>query len=163
MGVQSNEDNKTTMNSNDQGSSHIIALIQAQATLATQVAVIDQRQKTSDKEQERIYNTLEEIRKNMATKDDIQAKQKQFDEIEKDLKEDITHTNASVKEMHSSFMAAIAKIMAKLDKTAESGGENMVETAVLTGKFTIFWAILMVIVSGIIGGAITFWFARGGG
>lgn len=163
MGVQSNDDNKASMSGNEQNSSHIIALIQAQATLATQVAVIDQRQKTSDKEQEKIYNTLEDIRRNMATKDDIQAKQKQFDDIESDLKADITNTNASVKEMHGSFMEAIAKLASKLDKTVESGGENMVETAVLTGKFTIFWAILMVIVSGIIGGAITFWFARGGG
>lgn len=147
-----------------QNSQTMIALIQAQQDLKTEVAILKERQNTQKEVSAGMSTSIEYIKNNMATKDDMVKKQEELHRIESGLKEDIIEAKTGSAKLESSLMQAFEKfkgdIMPKIDGTAKEGGSNLLKTSILTTKFNVLWAVFFVTLSGTIGWVISYLFNR---
>lgn len=152
-----------------------IALRETQKDLDGKVNLLDQRQKDLKDEQNKLIGILEQIRNNMATKDDIRNREKTVDTLENDLKGHVKETNIRLEEMSKSNQTNILTIQAsvntalenfktqvftKFDSQADKAGKSMVNTAFLTGKFSLVYAIIVVLISSVLGGVVSLIFTH---
>ena len=151
-----------------------------QHEITKELSLINEREKHAIEERKLIFSAIEWIKTHMATKDDVNLRLKMIENIDEDLKIHVKETNASIRDTQGSINklkhsqeqsmrnleGSIAESIDKLKKeimplinaTAQRSGDGLIKTALLSGKFTIVYAILMIIVGGLIGSSITHMF-----
>lgn len=145
----------------------------AQSEIVGDIRVLKQAEKYRVKEAKELSKAIGFIMKNMVTKDDMKTTLEDIKDVEGDLDLHIKETRDSLEEIkenqeenmrriESSFSTALNafknEVMPMINRTAKTAGDGMLKNAFLTGKFTIMWAIVYTVVTGLIGGAIAlFW------
>lgn len=144
-----------------------------QGNIILELGLVSEREKHAIEERKHIFSAIEWIKANMATKEDMGMRLKMIESVDEDLKEHVKETQTSINNLKESqersmrnlegiFSSAIEKLknelMPVINKTAQESGNGMLKQAFLTGKFTIVYAILYLLISAIIGGAIVHFF-----
>lgn len=147
----------------------------AKDSLTNEVNLIKEREKFATIERTSILASLQWIRENMATKQDMTEKLRKIEELEEEIEENAKeHSNSianlrvsneqSMRSIEGAFHTAIARLkdelMPLINTQGAKIGDGLAKHGFLAGKFTIAYGLLYLLISGIIGGAITLFFAR---
>lgn len=95
--------------------------------------------------------TLHSINEKMATKEDLKEKDSKIQELQTKIDENNLKSETKLGQISDSFSLKIGEVLLKFDAMSGKAGDELVKTSKSIGKFDIISAIVMVIVSGIIG------------
>lgn len=98
--------------------------------------------------------TLHSINENMATKDDIKVKDMAIQQLQTKIDHNNTISETKLGQISESFTGKIGEVLLKIDSLGMRNGDALISTSRSIGKFDIISAIVIIIVSGLLGVAI---------
>ena len=141
----------------DQNQESIFKVRLMQETLSADIKVMQVKHDSLEKGLSSVVKVLEDMQKNMATKDDIKSKQLTIERLENDVKESNKNTEQKFSSLSQMLTSSMEGIYKKIDDVAGKSGTNMVDTAKVTTGFNIISGLVLAVVTALI----TFFATRG--
>lgn len=146
----SNVVDNTQQHGQDQNQESIFKVRLMQETLSADIKVMQVKHDSLEKGLNSVVKVLEDMQKNMATKDDIKSKQLTIERLESDVKESNKNTEQKFSTLSQMLATSMDGIYKKIDDVAGKSGTNMVDTAKVTTGFNIVSGLVLAVVTALI-------------